>query len=111
MPVTATRFVPQGLDSQNQALPGAQTTIQIQVIEPRADGYVSPPRYAVRSVKVQVSYNGGKTWQAVKVTGHGTSWQATVTDPSGGYIALRSTVTDSAGDSTTETIYRAYAVS
>jgi hypothetical protein len=65
----------------------------------------------VRSVKVWVSFNGGKTWRAVRVTGHGTSWKTTVSDPSGGYVALRSTVTDSAGDSSTETIYRAYAVS
>jgi hypothetical protein len=111
VPVTATRFVPEGLTSQNQALPYAKTVVQLQVIEPRAAGYQSPPRYRVRSVTFEVSYNGGKTWQTVKATGRGTTWKATVNDPSGGYVSLRSTVTDSAGDSSTETIFQAYAVS
>jgi hypothetical protein len=33
-----------------------------------------------------------------------------VHDPASGYVALRSVVTDTRGDSTTETIYRAYAI-
>ena len=110
VPVTAMRFVPQGLNLENQALPGAATVIHMQVIEPRALGFVSPPRHAVRSVRVWVSFNDGKTWQAIAVTGHGSAWKATVDDPASGFISLRSTVTDSAGDSTTETIYQAYAI-
>ena len=41
---------------------------------------------------------------------HGTSWHATVRDPASGFVSLRSTVTDSAGDRSTETIYRAYSI-
>jgi hypothetical protein len=110
VPVTATRFVPEGLNQQNQAVGGAKTVVQVQVVEPRAAGFNSPPRYAVRSVRVEVSFNDGKTWHAVAVTGRGAARRVTIEDPAGGYVSLRSTVTDSAGDSSTETIYRAYAV-
>jgi hypothetical protein len=34
-----------------------------------------------------------------------------VTNPAGGYVSLRATVTGSHGDSSTETIYRAYGIS
>jgi hypothetical protein len=37
-------------------------------------------------------------------------WLATVHDPSSGYVALRSAVTDTAGNSTVQTIYQAYAI-
>jgi hypothetical protein len=110
VPVTATRFVPEGLNLQNQAQASARTVVQVQVVEPRAAGFISPPQYAVRTVRVEVSFNDGKTWHAVTVAGHGTAWKATVKDPGSGYVSLRSTVTDSAGDSTTETIYQAYAI-
>ena len=110
VPVTMTRFTPQGLNLENQAAPGASTVLSVQVVPARMAGFQPPPRYAVRTVTVEVSFNNGKTWQSVTVHGRGTSWQATVHDPVSGYVSLRSTVTDSAGDSTTETIYQAYAV-
>jgi len=110
VPVTASRFVPEGLNQQNQAPAGSRTEVRVQVIEPRAAGFRSPPRHAVRTVIVEVSFNDGKTWHAIAVTGHGTAWKATIDDPASGYVSLRSIVTDSAGDRTTETIYQAYAI-
>ncbi len=110
VPVTATMFAPQGLNPENQAAPGASTVLSVQVVEPRAAGFQSPPRYAVAAVTVEVSFNNGRTWQRIEVRGHGTSWQATVHDPLSGYVSLRSTVVDSAHDSSTETIYQAYAI-
>lgn len=110
VPVTATLFVPQGLNLENQAVPGASTVLSVQVVEPRAAGFQSPPRYAVRKVTVEVSFNNGRTWQRIGVRGHGTSWRATVHDPLSGFVSLRSTVVDSAHDSSTETIYQAYAI-
>lgn len=41
----------------------------------------------------------------------GPAWQASVHNPASGSVALRSGVTDSAGDRSVETVYRAYAVS
>jgi hypothetical protein len=110
VPVTAMLFAPQGLNLDNQAAPGASTVLSMDVVEPRAAGFVSPPRYAVRSVTVEVSFNDGRTWQRISAHGHGTSWQATVHDPLSGFVSLRSTVVDSAHDSSTETIYQAYAI-
>ena len=110
LPVTVTRFRPGGLSLQNEAAAGASTALGIQIVAARANGYRSPPRYRVRSVTIDVSFNGGKTWHRIAARGHGTSWHATVQDPAGGFVSLRSTVTDSAGDRSTETIYRAYSI-
>lgn len=110
LPVTATRFRPGGLNLQNEAAAGASTPLAIQIVTAHADGYRSPPRHRVRSVTIDVSFNGGKTWHRIAARGHGTSWHATVQDPASGFVSLRSTVTDSAGDRSTETIYRAYSI-
>jgi hypothetical protein len=109
IPVTATRFVPSGLDLQNQAAPGASTSIKVSILRP--SGYISPPRYSLRTFLVQASVDGGSTWQTVKLVRHGSYWLATVPDAASGYVALRSTVIDSHGDKSVETIYRAYAIS
>ena len=112
MPVTATRFVPRGLNLQNQAAPGADTVIRVNVVRPRGNSaYISPPRYSLRTFRVEASVNGGKAWQIVKLVRHGTYWLATVPDPTSGYVALRATAIDSHGNKSVETIYRAYAIS
>ena len=110
MPVTATRFVPRGLDLQNQAAPGASTVVKVTVVSPTQSGSISPPRYRLATFRVQASVNGGKTWQTVKLVRHGRYWLATVPDPASGYVALRSTVADSHGNTSVETIDRAYAI-
>jgi hypothetical protein len=111
MPVTATLFVPSGLDLQNQAAPGASTVVKVSVVRPRASGYISPPTYSLRTFEVQASVDDGSTWQTVKLVRHGSYWLATVPGAASGYVALRSTVIDSHGDKSVETIYRAYAIS
>jgi len=114
MPVTLTRFVPRGLNLQNQAPPGANTVVAVRVNRPPGRGSccTSPPKYPLTTVRVQASANGGKTWQTVKLVRQGSSyWLATVPDPMSGYVALRSTVIDSHGDKSVETILRAYAIS
>jgi hypothetical protein len=103
--------VPRGLNLRNQAAPGANTVIKVRVVRPRASGYISPPTYNLRTFRVQASTNGGKTWQTVRMVRHGSYWLATVPDPASGYVALRSTVIDSHGNKSVETIYRAYAIS
>lgn len=111
MPVTATRFVPRGLNLQNRATPGTTTVVEVSVVRPRQSGYISPPRHSLRTFRVQASVNGGKTWQTVKLVRHGGHWLVTVHDPASGYVALRSIVIDSRGNKSVETIYRAYAIS
>ncbi|NGY62226.1 S8 family serine peptidase [Lentzea sp. NEAU-D13] len=61
----------------------------------------------VRSIGVEVSYDYGATWRSVKVAG------GKLEIPAGpaGFASLRATATDVLGNSVTETITRAYAVS
>jgi hypothetical protein len=108
-PVTVTTYEPRGLSMSNQAQPAATTTVPFQIVR---NGWVGgrTRQYPFRIVRVLASLNGGNNWQQVKVSRHGRNWLAVVHDPASGYVALRSIVTDSHGDSTTETIYRAYAI-
>ena len=108
-PVTETVYQPAGLNLENQAPAGGHTTLRISV--DRAGNEFSPaPRYRLRTVKVQVSVNGGSTWRTLTLTRKSGYWLATVPDPASGYVSLRSVVTDVHGDSSVQTIYKAFAV-
>jgi hypothetical protein len=109
IPLTLARYEPAGLSVTNSARAHATTGLRI-VIERPADS-PGTPVYPLTSVRLQVSGNDGKSWQTVRVTRSGRYWIARIPDPAGGYVSLRSTVTDTHGDSTTETIYHAYAIS
>jgi hypothetical protein len=109
-PITVTSYRPRGLSADNQAAPGATTTIAFHIR--RAGERTSPaPRYAFKSVRVLASFDDGKTWQALKISRHGIYGLTSVHDPLTGYVALRSIVTDVHGDRTVQTIYRAYSIS
>jgi len=105
VPVSVTRFVPGGLDVHNQARPGAVTPVRLTVFRGRPY-----PAYKIKRVRLEVSFNDGRTWHSVRLAGQGGDWTAKVRDPASGFISLRSTVTDIKGDSTVETINRAYGV-
>jgi len=107
-PVTVTVFQPEGLDIANAAPPGT-TTVKLTIL--RGGGLPVPtPKYPLHPVHVQASFDDGLTWHTVSVTPHAGYWLAQVHDSASGYVSLRSVVTDSHGDSTTETIIRAYQV-
>jgi subtilisin family serine protease len=64
---------------------------------------------SLSTVAVQYSTNGGSTWTNATLTGSGANRTARVTHPSGsGFVSLRVTVTDSAGNGVTQTLIRAY---
>jgi hypothetical protein len=63
---------------------------------------------AIASVAVQFSINGAP-WQAASMSGSGSTWFAAFDAPAGSFVSLRTTATDVAGGSLTETIHRAYA--
>ncbi len=108
-PVTETVYRPAGLNMDNQAPAGGHTALRITVN--RAGDEFSPaPRYRLRTVEVQMSVNGGATWRTLTLTHRGSYWLATVPDPASGYVSLRSVVTDVRGDSSVQTIYRAFAI-
>jgi hypothetical protein len=56
-----------------------------------------------------VSYDDGATWAAVPVKPSREGWIATVRHPSGaGFVSLRATAVDSAGNTVTQTVVHAY---
>jgi hypothetical protein len=109
MPVTSTRYMPEGLTGENQAPQGTATRIVVRVLRAAEPGWISR-NFPLRTVHVQASFDGGKVWRAVRLLRRGGHWLALVPAAKSGYVALRSTVTDTHGDSTVQTIYRAYQI-
>lgn len=109
MPVTSTRYLPQRLTDENRARLGPATRIVVRVLRAAEPGWVSR-NFPLRTVRVQASFDGGKVWRAVRLVRRGSHWLALVPAAKSGYVALRSTVTDTRGDSTVQTIYRAYQI-
>jgi hypothetical protein len=96
--------IPSGLSVRNAAGHGTKTSVRIYF----SDG----SDIAVHNVRVWASVNGGKTWQAVKVSQSGPHWTAVVTNPAkAGYVSLRVQGTNAAGDTASVTTINAYAVS
>ena len=108
-PVTETVYRPAGLNLLNQAPAGGHTTLRISVDRAGSE-FSHAPRYRLRTVAVQMSVNDGATWRTLKLTRRGSYWLATVPDPASGYVSLRSVVTDVHGDSTVQTVDRAFAI-
>jgi len=69
------------------------------------------PVAGMNTITVQYSTNDGATWQNATVTGSGVNRTATVTHPNTtGFVSLRATATDFAGNSVTQTTIRAYKI-
>ena len=101
LPLSTIRFRPT-LDSRNRARPG---TAWIPVTVERQRGSTAAP---VRTLTVEASYDDGKTWQSAPLK----QGAAKVVPPAGTrYVSLRATSTDRAGNTVTQTILRAYAIS
>ncbi len=96
-----------GLSLENQAAPGGRTTIGVSVVGPSG---VPNNGHAWREVTMQVSFNGGRSWQAVRLERRGRSWTLTFREAESGNVSLRSTVVSAHGDSTVQTIYDAYGI-
>jgi hypothetical protein len=110
LPARVVRTTARGLNLNNQAAPGGTTTLLVRVVQAHANGYIRAHRYRVKSVRMLVSFDGGRTWQNLRLIRRGSHWLATVHDPASGFAALRSIVTDSRGDRYEQTIYQAYAI-
>jgi hypothetical protein len=109
LPLTDAQYQALGLNSANQAVAGTSTKVRVTITRP-GDGGVASPVYRLTEVELFVSVNGGAHWTRLKLIRTGSYWQATIHDPSSGYVAIRSIVTDVHGDQTEQTVYRAYAV-
>jgi subtilisin family serine protease len=99
LPLLAVRFAPPGLDARN-AVAGDAVRIPVVVQEP-----FNAPEFTVAALSVAASFDDGRTWQPMPVADS----SVTVTQPRGArYVSLRAQATDSAGNSVTQTIIRAY---
>jgi len=65
---------------------------------------------AVRTVTVRFSTDDGRTWCTAPVTGRGATRTATIPNPMSGFVSLRLSATDAAGDRVDQTVIRAYQV-
>ncbi len=110
LPVSLARFEPQGLDMGNNAAPGGHTVTRMYLNRIGIFG-IRPPLHALRTVRIAVSVNNGRTWRELPATRKAGYWTVDIPDPASGYVSLRSTVTDVKGNSSVETIYRAFGVS
>jgi hypothetical protein len=109
-PVSTAQFRAGGLNMDNQARPLSTTRLTMRLSFAARQDFQIYHRHKLTTVRLQVSANGGKSWHSIRLVRHGQSWAATVHDPASGYVSLRSTVIDTAGNSTVQTIYRAYQV-
>lgn len=106
LPLRVLRYAPQGLDYLNRARAGTATRLPIWM--ERQPGSADDQ---ARTLKIQVSYDDGRTWRPLTTTATGKGWTAQVQNPAPGFVSLRATMTDKAGNSVTQTIHRAYAIS
>ena len=103
LPAMAVRFAP-SLAADHSAPAGRAFTIPVTV--QRQPG---APAAKVAALTVDVSYDGGRTWRKADLHKQGAGWAADVRHPAGrGYVSLRATVRDSAGNTVTVRIIQAY---
>ncbi|PZF91692.1 S8 family peptidase [Micromonospora deserti] len=97
------RFTPRLTAGQSAP---AGVTFEIPLTVQRQPDSTAKP---VRTLSVDVSYDDGATWTPATVRRHGERGAATVRHPAGaGYVSLRATATDKAGNTVTQTVVRAY---
>lgn len=65
----------------------------------------------VARAAMSVSVNGGKTWRPAKITGHNGNYTATFQAQASVKVSLRTSASDAAGGSVTETLLNAYQIS
>src|ERR1022692_1286016 len=102
-PMMTLRYAVAGLELNGLTRPGRQM-IGIEA------GHLQLARAAATTgAKVLVSFDDGRTWRAARLIRTGDRFfRATFTAPAGAYVTLRTSATDAAGGSVTETIVRGY---
>jgi hypothetical protein len=99
LPLMAVRFAPPDLDERNTA---HADTVRIPVTVQRQAG---APEATPRTLTVDVSFDDGRTWRPAPTT----TDSVTITHPrSARFVSLRAHATDSAGNTVTQTVLRAY---
>ncbi|HTI22064.1 MAG TPA: S8 family serine peptidase [Kutzneria sp.] len=103
LPMTAIRFTPD-LDIDNRAPAGRLFAIPVSL-----DRQVGAERGRTTALRIEASFDDGKTWQQLTVQRSGETAVAWVRNPAGtGFVSLRAAATDSGGNTVKQTIIRAY---
>ena len=74
---------------------------------PAAEPPLARPAPITRAA-LSVSFDGGETWQAARVTGTNGAYAAVFRAPAGAMVTLRARAADAAGGTVTQTIIDAY---
>jgi len=102
-------FQPEGLSLTNSAVPGSKTTVLMRFARQSFDTSNIPPDSVT---KVQAWFSAdGTHWKFAAVHHTSAGWIATVPNPAKGDVSLRVQATGSRGDTSSETVYKAYAIS
>lgn len=100
LPVSVVRFAP-ALDNTNTAPAGRRFTVPVTV-QPQPGSAAGP----ARTLRVDVSYDDGATWLRAPLDRSGA---AVLHHPAAeGYVSLRASAADAAGNTVEQTIIRAY---
>ncbi len=103
LPLSTVRFTP-ALDLNNAVK--KNTTVTVPVVVDHQTGSAAG---VAKTVKIEVSFNDGKTWATVANTGTGDKRTVKIKNPnSAGFVSLRASVSDTKGNTETQTIIRAY---
>ncbi|MBB4910841.1 S8 family peptidase [Actinophytocola algeriensis] len=104
LPLLAVRFAPPDLDRRNST---AADEVRVPVTVQRP--YNAPPA-GLASLTVDASFDDGRTWRPVPVTLDGADGGTVeITHPrSARFVSLRAHAADSAGNTVTQTVIRAY---
>jgi hypothetical protein len=89
--------------NQRELAPAGQQAVRLTV------GHIQPATGSrITRAAVSVSLDGGRTWQAARISGRDGSYTATFAAPAGATVSLRTAAADAAGGTVTETITGAY---
>ncbi len=102
-------FQPLGLSLRNSAAPGSTTTVLMRFAR-RSFDTSNIPADSVTKVRAWFSVDGTH-WKSVAAHHTSAGWTVSVRNPAKGTVSLRVLVTGSHGDTSAETVYKAYAVS
>ncbi|MFG2003448.1 S8 family serine peptidase [Spirillospora sp. NPDC048911] len=102
LPILGIRLAPR-LDLRNQAPSGTPFSFPVHIT--RQTGAST-----LKTLTVEASFDDGRTWQPVPLTGQGDHRTATLTHPKAKYVSLRAKATDTEGNGTEQTIIHAYAL-
>lgn len=94
------RIVPKGADARNRVPGGAKTALTMSLLQ----------FGKVKTVTLQYSTDGGKSWKPVKAVRKGASWVASVPAPGTGAVSLKVSVKGPTGAKVEQTIVNAYGV-